>query len=220
MFTADWSLVWWNTMWSAMHGDPAVIPTAERNLARALFGYGAAHASMLPLTASAYVPPGVGHAGLTHRGPSSTLPEACSTRFALATGGVSECPTVVLRCRARDVRSEHIQVAAEFAKLSASDQTAGGGRTVCPAGPRGRRDGTSQTTAEESRGSPIRANGAKRRSAPRAGTPRCRRTDPALPTTASLSSRRPSCRTSPSAARTAPASTSTTRTTGRDSRFC
>ncbi|MFE0808520.1 helix-turn-helix transcriptional regulator [Streptomyces sp. NPDC058794] len=49
VFTADWTLVWWNTMWSALHGDPAVIPTAERNLARALFGDGAAHASMLPV---------------------------------------------------------------------------------------------------------------------------------------------------------------------------
>ncbi|MDN3247534.1 helix-turn-helix transcriptional regulator [Streptomyces mutabilis] len=49
VFTADWTLVWWNAMWSALHGDPAVIPTAERNLARALFGDGAAHASMLPV---------------------------------------------------------------------------------------------------------------------------------------------------------------------------
>lgn len=36
-------------MWSALHGDPTVVPTAERNLARALFGTGAAHASMLPV---------------------------------------------------------------------------------------------------------------------------------------------------------------------------
>ncbi|WP_313896835.1 hypothetical protein [Streptomyces sp. GC420] len=49
MFTADWTLVWWNTMWSALHNDPAALPTAERNLARALFGNGAAHASMLPV---------------------------------------------------------------------------------------------------------------------------------------------------------------------------
>lgn len=49
VFTADWTLVWWNTMWSALHGDPAVLPTAERNLARALFGNGAARASMLPV---------------------------------------------------------------------------------------------------------------------------------------------------------------------------
>jgi transcriptional regulator with XRE-family HTH domain len=49
VFTADWTLVWWNTMWSALHGDPAVLPIAERNLARALFGNGAARASMLPV---------------------------------------------------------------------------------------------------------------------------------------------------------------------------
>ncbi|MBD0421522.1 helix-turn-helix domain-containing protein [Streptomyces sp. TRM S81-3] len=49
VFTADWTLVWWNTTWSALHGDPAVLPPAERNLARALFGNGAAHASMLPM---------------------------------------------------------------------------------------------------------------------------------------------------------------------------
>ncbi|MFF3329764.1 helix-turn-helix transcriptional regulator [Streptomyces sp. NPDC002888] len=49
VFAADWTLVWWNTMWSALHGDPAVVPAAERNLARALFGNGAAHASMLPV---------------------------------------------------------------------------------------------------------------------------------------------------------------------------
>jgi hypothetical protein len=48
VFTADWSLVWWNTMWSALHGDPAVLPATERNLARALFGHGAAHAAMRP----------------------------------------------------------------------------------------------------------------------------------------------------------------------------
>jgi transcriptional regulator with XRE-family HTH domain len=38
VFTADWTLVWWNTMWTALFGDPAVVPEAERNLARALFG--------------------------------------------------------------------------------------------------------------------------------------------------------------------------------------
>jgi MmyB-like transcription regulator ligand binding domain len=36
-------------MWSALHSDPAVLPAAERNLARALFGNGAAHAAMLPV---------------------------------------------------------------------------------------------------------------------------------------------------------------------------
>ncbi|MER6424760.1 helix-turn-helix transcriptional regulator [Streptomyces sp. NPDC001137] len=49
VFSADWSLVWWNTMWSAVFGDAAVIPPAERNLARALFGDGVAHAAMLPV---------------------------------------------------------------------------------------------------------------------------------------------------------------------------
>ncbi|MEV8228918.1 hypothetical protein AB0P41_23135 [Streptomyces sp. NPDC079167] len=47
VFTADWTLVWWNPTWSALHSGPAVLPSAERNLARALFGNGAAHASML-----------------------------------------------------------------------------------------------------------------------------------------------------------------------------
>lgn len=46
VFTADWTLVWWNAMWSALHGDPAVLPAAERNLARALFGGGGVGASM------------------------------------------------------------------------------------------------------------------------------------------------------------------------------
>lgn len=49
VFTADWTLVWWNTTWSALHGDPATLPAAERNIARALFGDGAAHDSMLPV---------------------------------------------------------------------------------------------------------------------------------------------------------------------------
>ncbi|PJE99516.1 transcriptional regulator [Streptomyces carminius] len=49
VFAADWTLVWWNAMWSALHGDPAVLPAAERNLARALFGDGAGHALMRPV---------------------------------------------------------------------------------------------------------------------------------------------------------------------------
>ncbi|WP_097872304.1 helix-turn-helix transcriptional regulator [Streptomyces sp. rh34] len=49
VFTADWTLVWWNTLWGALHGDPAALPAAERNLARALFGDGPAHDSMLPV---------------------------------------------------------------------------------------------------------------------------------------------------------------------------
>ncbi|MBA6436686.1 helix-turn-helix transcriptional regulator [Streptomyces sp. GMR22] len=47
VFTADWTLVWWNAMWSALHGDPTVLPAAERNLARALFGTGAARDPVL-----------------------------------------------------------------------------------------------------------------------------------------------------------------------------
>ncbi len=49
VFAADWTLVWWNATWSALHGDPTVLPATERNLARALFGDGAAHAAMLPV---------------------------------------------------------------------------------------------------------------------------------------------------------------------------
>ncbi|MET7320187.1 helix-turn-helix transcriptional regulator [Streptomyces sp. NPDC005549] len=49
VFAADWTLVWWNTLWSALHGDPTVLPPAERNLARALFGDGAAHAALRPV---------------------------------------------------------------------------------------------------------------------------------------------------------------------------
>ncbi|MBC9724776.1 helix-turn-helix domain-containing protein [Streptomyces sp. TRM68367] len=49
VFAADWSLVWWNTTWSALHGDPSDVPAAERNLARALFGNGAARAAMRPV---------------------------------------------------------------------------------------------------------------------------------------------------------------------------
>ncbi|MGW7728732.1 helix-turn-helix transcriptional regulator [Streptomyces canus] len=49
VFSADWTLVWWNTMWSAVFGDASVVPPVERNLARALFGNGVAHASMLPV---------------------------------------------------------------------------------------------------------------------------------------------------------------------------
>ncbi|MGW0566585.1 helix-turn-helix domain-containing protein [Streptomyces tauricus] len=49
VFAADWSLVWWNTMWSALLGDASQLPTRERNLARAVFGDGAAHAAMPPL---------------------------------------------------------------------------------------------------------------------------------------------------------------------------
>ncbi|MEV6258824.1 helix-turn-helix transcriptional regulator [Nocardia sp. NPDC051929] len=50
IFAADWSLVWWNGMWSALHGDPSLAPPTERNLARALFGTGFARASMRPFS--------------------------------------------------------------------------------------------------------------------------------------------------------------------------
>lgn len=36
VFTADWTLVWWNAMWCALNGDPSAIPVEQRNLARAL----------------------------------------------------------------------------------------------------------------------------------------------------------------------------------------
>ncbi|MFI6085626.1 hypothetical protein ACIBBB_32490 [Streptomyces sp. NPDC051217] len=49
VFAADWTLVWWNTTWSALHGDPTALPPAERSLARALFGNGPAHASIPPV---------------------------------------------------------------------------------------------------------------------------------------------------------------------------
>ncbi|WP_421106516.1 hypothetical protein [Streptomyces sp. NEAU-S77] len=49
VFAADWTLVWWNATWRALLGDPTVLPPSERNLARALFGNGVAHAAMLPV---------------------------------------------------------------------------------------------------------------------------------------------------------------------------
>lgn len=49
VFTADWALVRWNAMWSALHGSPSALPTAERSLARALFGNGAARAALYPV---------------------------------------------------------------------------------------------------------------------------------------------------------------------------
>lgn len=49
VFAADWTLVWWNGMWRALFGDPTELPPAERNLARALFGTGPAHAALRPL---------------------------------------------------------------------------------------------------------------------------------------------------------------------------
>ncbi|GGL29375.1 helix-turn-helix transcriptional regulator [Nocardia jinanensis] len=46
VFSADWTLVWWNPLWSALFGDPALVPAADRNLARGLFGSGAARAAV------------------------------------------------------------------------------------------------------------------------------------------------------------------------------
>ncbi|WP_033341520.1 helix-turn-helix transcriptional regulator [Catenuloplanes japonicus] len=49
IFAADWSLLWWNAMWTALHGDPAVIPERERSIVHMLFGTGAAAAYLRPL---------------------------------------------------------------------------------------------------------------------------------------------------------------------------
>ncbi|TCP50753.1 helix-turn-helix protein [Tamaricihabitans halophyticus] len=38
VFTADWTLVWWNAMWCSLNGDPSALPAEQRNLALALFG--------------------------------------------------------------------------------------------------------------------------------------------------------------------------------------
>ncbi|WP_434451949.1 helix-turn-helix transcriptional regulator [Lentzea sp. E54] len=53
IFAADWSLLWWNDMWVALHGDPVALTVKERNLARALFGTGAARAYLRPMHSSA-----------------------------------------------------------------------------------------------------------------------------------------------------------------------
>ncbi|MFI5609038.1 helix-turn-helix transcriptional regulator [Amycolatopsis sp. NPDC051903] len=49
VFAADWTLVWWNDLWTALLGDAAKLPATERNLARALFGDGTARAAMRPI---------------------------------------------------------------------------------------------------------------------------------------------------------------------------
>lgn len=46
VFSADWTLVRWNPLWAALFGDPALVPAAERNLARGLFGLGATRAAV------------------------------------------------------------------------------------------------------------------------------------------------------------------------------
>ncbi|GAB7036648.1 MULTISPECIES: MmyB family transcriptional regulator [Catenuloplanes] len=53
VFAADWSLLWWNDMWTALHGDPSGLPPAERNLARALFGTGAGRWHLRPVSSAA-----------------------------------------------------------------------------------------------------------------------------------------------------------------------
>ncbi|GGD41892.1 transcriptional regulator [Microbacterium faecale] len=48
VFAADWSLLIWNPTWATLHGPPGRLPETERNLARAIFGDGAAHRSLRP----------------------------------------------------------------------------------------------------------------------------------------------------------------------------
>lgn len=48
VFAADWTLLSWNSAWTALHGDPAALHLTERNLARAIFGRGPAHAALRP----------------------------------------------------------------------------------------------------------------------------------------------------------------------------
>ena len=48
VFAADWTLLWCNDLWKALHGDPAALPPAQRNLLHAVFGTGAAHAALHP----------------------------------------------------------------------------------------------------------------------------------------------------------------------------
>lgn len=48
VFAADWTLLSCNDVWKALHGDPAALPPTERNLARAVFGTGPAHAALHP----------------------------------------------------------------------------------------------------------------------------------------------------------------------------
>jgi transcriptional regulator with XRE-family HTH domain len=53
VFAADWTLVWWNAVWTALHGDPGEVPVSERNLARAVFGNGPARAAVRPSSSEA-----------------------------------------------------------------------------------------------------------------------------------------------------------------------
>jgi transcriptional regulator with XRE-family HTH domain len=52
IFAADWTLLWWNDMWTALLGDPAVLPLRERNVARMLFGDGPARSYLRPMQSS------------------------------------------------------------------------------------------------------------------------------------------------------------------------
>ncbi|MDH6523161.1 hypothetical protein M2163_000333 [Streptomyces sp. SAI-135] len=53
VFAANWSLLWCNDMWMALHGDPPSLPPAERNLARALFGTGEDRWQLYSVTSTA-----------------------------------------------------------------------------------------------------------------------------------------------------------------------
>ncbi|MFG1923132.1 helix-turn-helix transcriptional regulator [Cryptosporangium sp. NPDC048952] len=53
IFAADWSLLWWNDMWTALHGDPAVLPPEERTIGHMLFGTGPAAGYIRPLRSTA-----------------------------------------------------------------------------------------------------------------------------------------------------------------------
>jgi transcriptional regulator with XRE-family HTH domain len=53
IFAAEWTLLWWNDMWTALHGDPAVLPPRERNIARMLFGDGPARSYLRPISSAA-----------------------------------------------------------------------------------------------------------------------------------------------------------------------
>lgn len=48
VFAADWTLLSWNSAWTALHGDPSTLHHTERNLARAMFGNGPARAALRP----------------------------------------------------------------------------------------------------------------------------------------------------------------------------
>ncbi|MFJ8057653.1 helix-turn-helix domain-containing protein [Streptomyces sp. NPDC096142] len=46
VFAADWTLITWNALWSALNGDPAGRPTTDRNVIRATFCQAPAWANM------------------------------------------------------------------------------------------------------------------------------------------------------------------------------